>query len=156
LPDYTNSEYPFMEPYCKTYEVRWSDMDPNRHLRHSVYNDYAAHTRVSMFGDYGLSISEIAKEGLGPILFREETRFYKEIQLSEIITVKCAIQKIRKDGSRWSFIHNIYKEDNSLAAEITVEGAWLDLKLRKLGQPTEEMMKVINAFPKSEDFRWQD
>ena len=60
--------------YSKTYEVRWADMDPNRHLRHSVYLDYAAQTRVALFSDYGLPIDEIAKMGLGPILFREKIK----------------------------------------------------------------------------------
>ena len=144
-----------MKEYSKTYEVLWADMDPNRHMRHSIYNDYAAHTRVAMFADYGLSISKIAEVGLGPILFREETRFFKEIHLSETITVKCAVKKMRKDGSRWSFMHTIHKEDESKAAEILVDGAWLDLKRRKVGTPTEQMMSVLNSFPKTEDFEWE-
>lgn len=145
-----------MDQYSKTYEVTWADMDPNRHMRHSVYNDYAAHTRVAMFSDHGFSISRIADQGLGPILFREETRFQKEIRLSEVITVKCAVKKMREDGSRWTFLHEIFKENKEKAADIIVDGAWLDLNRRKLGTPTEEMMKVINTFPRTEDFRWMD
>ena len=76
-----------MEPYTKTYEVIWANMDPNRHMRHSVYNDYAAQTRVTMFSDFGLSMQAISAMGLGPILFREETKFFREIALSEEITV---------------------------------------------------------------------
>lgn len=145
-----------MKEYSKTYEVIWADMDPNRHMRHSVYNDYAAQTRVAMFADFGLPITKIAEDGLGPILFREETRFFKEIHLSEIITVKCAVKGMKKDGSRWSFLHEILKENQVKAAEIIVDGAWLDLNLRKVGIPTEEMMKVIKAFPRTADFRWKD
>ncbi len=145
-----------MDQYSKTYEVTWADLDPNRHMRHSVYNDYAAHTRVAMFADHGFSISRIAEQGLGPILFREETRFQKEIRLSEVITVKCAVKKMREDGSRWTFLHEIFKENKEKAADIIVDGAWLDLNRRKLGTPTEEMMKVINTFPRTEDFKWMD
>lgn len=144
------------EKYSKTYEARWSDIDPNRHLRHSVYNDYAAHTRVAMFGDFGLSIPEIAKQGLGPILFREETRFFKEIHMSEVITVKCALKKMRRDGSRWTFQHELYKEGGTKAAEIIVDGAWLDLERRTLGTPSEAMMDTITTFPRTEDFTWED
>lgn len=143
-----------MDRYTKTYEVIWADMDPNRHMRHSVYNDYAAQTRVAMFKDFGFSIEEFAQIGLGPILFREETSFLKEIVLSEEITVSCQVKRMRKDGTRWTFLHEISKEDRQKAAEITVDGAWLDLKKRKLGTPSEGMLEVIHRFPRTSDFEW--
>lgn len=143
-----------MKQYSKTYEATWADMDPNRHMRHSVYNDYAAQTRVAMFKDFGLPIEEFAKMGLGPILFREETTFLKEIALSEQITVTCVLNQMKTDGSRWTFLHEIFKEDGNKAAEIIVDGAWLDLKERKLGNPNDKMLDVINNFPRSDDFEW--
>ena len=131
-------------------------MDPNRHMRHSVYNDYAAQTRVSMFADFDLSLNEISHLGFGPILFREETKFLREIDLLETIEVTCALTAMRADGSRWSFHHEIFKngEDDIKAAQIYVDGAWLDLKSRKLGTPTPKLKKVMNRFPKSPDFEW--
>jgi len=144
-----------MDTFRKTYEVIWADMDPNRHMRHSVYNDYATQTRVSLFQENGLPLDKVARWGLGPILFREETKFFKEIHLSEKITVTCAISKMQKDGTRWTFFHEIFKEDGIKAAELTVAGAWLDLDTRKLGEPPKEMLEVINGFPRTADFRWQ-
>ena len=76
-----------MHDYSKTYEVRWADMDPNRHLRHSVYLDYAAQTRVALFSDYGLPMDNIAKLGLGPVLFREEIKYVREVNSREEVTV---------------------------------------------------------------------
>lgn len=144
-----------MQKYSKTFEVTWADMDPNRHMRHSVYNDYAAQTRIGMFADYGLSITEIGRLGFGPILFREETEFLREINLLEIITVNCALTTMRRDGSRWGFLHEIYKEgeDGIKAAQIVVEGAWLNLDSRKLGT-LPQLREVMNRFPKTENFEW--
>jgi acyl-CoA thioester hydrolase len=142
------------DSYYKTFEVIWADMDPNRHMRHSVYNDYAAQTRVAMFQDFGLPMNQIANLGLGPILFREETKFLKEINLSEKITVTCQVEAMRQDGSRWTFLHEIVKQTDEKAAKIIVEGAWLNLDKRKLGTPPPEMLKVIKKFPRSEHFNW--
>lgn len=130
-------------------------MDPNNHLRHSVYNDYAAQTRVGMFSDFGLSILEISRKGYGPILFREEIIFLKEIHLMEIITVTCALTKMRNDGARWSFSHEIFKggKDGVKAAQLNVDGAWLNLNSRKLGT-IPEVSEVMNRFPKTTDFEW--
>lgn len=143
-----------MSDYSKTYEVIWADIDANRHLRHSAYNDYAAQTRVSLFADYGLSLDHIANFGLGPVLFREETTFLKEVNLSDKLTVTCALQAMRRDGSRWTYRHVMYRGDGVKAAVIIVDGAWLDLESRKLGTPTKEMIEIINTFPRTEDFRW--
>lgn len=142
--------------YSKSYEATWANIDPNQHMRHSVYNDYAAQTRVAMFGDFGFPITKVADLKLGPILFREETKFFKEIGLSEQITVTAQVDSMRRDGSRWTFIHNIFKENGKKAAEIIVDGAWLDLETRKLGTPTEELLNVTLQFPRSETFRWMD
>ncbi|MBS0012326.1 MAG: thioesterase family protein [Bacteroidales bacterium] len=145
-----------MQVYSKTYEVTWADMDPNRHMRHSVYNDYAAQTRVGMFSDFDLSITEIGRLGFGPVLFREETKFLREINLLEIITVTCVLTTMRRDGSRWSFLHEIFKEgeEGIKAAQIAVDGAWLNLDSRKLGTPTPELREVMNRFPKTTNFEW--
>nr|WP_299046804.1 thioesterase family protein [uncultured Polaribacter sp.] len=29
-----------------SFNTKWSDFDPNRHMRHTAYNDYAAEVRV--------------------------------------------------------------------------------------------------------------
>jgi acyl-CoA thioester hydrolase len=123
-------------------------------MRHSVYNDYAAQTRVAMFKDYGLSMEEIAIMGLGPILFSEETKFLKEIRLSEQITVNCTVLSMSKDGSRWTFQHEIFKDNNQKAAVITVKGAWLDLDERSLAIPPEKLQKIIFQLPKADEFTW--
>lgn len=143
-----------MDHYSKTFEIRWADIDPNRHMRHTAYNDYAAQARVGIFNDLGLTMEDIAKMGLGPILFREETKFFREVNLFEKITVNCLVKGMRKDGSKWSILHEIYKEDGVKAAGITVDGAWLDLKNRKIGKPTTGLLDVMLQFPRAEDFEW--
>lgn len=144
-----------MQAYSKTFEVTWADMDPNRHMRHSVYNDYAAQSRVAMFSDFDLPVTDIGRLGFGPVLFREETKFLREINLLEIITVTCALKTMRRDGSRWSFQHEIFKggEDGIKAAQINVDGAWLNLDSRNLGT-IPELRKVMKRFPKTANFEW--
>ena len=67
--------------YKVSFLTRWSDFDPNNHLRHSAYNDYAAESRVRLFTKYGLSLQEFNKLHIGPVLFQEKTNFLKEIFL---------------------------------------------------------------------------
>lgn len=139
-----------------TYKVRWADVDANGHLRHSAYADFCAHARVEMLEELGLSMPAMRKLAIGPILFREELVYKREIGLSEEVSISTELQRARKDASRWSFKHSMYKQDGVLACEVFVEGAWLDLKTRKLGGIPESYSKQMLDLPKTEDFAWEE
>jgi acyl-CoA thioester hydrolase len=140
------------KPLTKEFEVKWADLDPNRHMRHSAYNDYAAHMRVKFFEEAGLTISKMEELRMGPILFREETKFYSEVGMQGNITMTAALLKARDDGSRWSFIHEMYRADGIHAATVIVDGAWLDLDKRKLYTPPSEIGELFLSMPKTEGF----
>lgn len=143
-----------MSSYVKTVEVRWSDLDPNFHLRHSVYYDYGAYCRIAFLEAHGLSSAFMAQNHLGPILFREECVFRKEIKLGDVVTIDLHLLKAREDQSRWSIRHHIYKNGDTLAAVITVEGAWINTQLRKLSAPPEQVLHVFNNMPRAVEFDW--
>ena len=136
-----------------TFNTKWSDFDPNRHMRHTAYNDYAAEVRVRFFQEHGLSISEFAKLNIGPVLFKEETSFLKEIHIGENITVKMELEGVSKGIERWRFNHQIFNEKGKLAAEIKVYGAWIDLIKRKLTAPPQKFATIFEDLPKSSNFK---
>ncbi|SDW51272.1 acyl-CoA thioester hydrolase [Lutibacter oricola] len=135
------------------FNTKWSDFDPNRHMRHTAYNDYAAEVRVRFFQEHGLSINEFAKLNIGPILFKEETSFLKEIHIGENINVQMELEGVSKGIERWRFNHQIFNKDGVLAAEIKVYGAWIDLYKRKLTTPPVEFVKIFADLPKTENFK---
>ncbi|MDF2189991.1 acyl-CoA thioesterase [Paraflavitalea sp. CAU 1676] len=143
-----------MSSYVKPVEVRWADLDPNFHLRHSVYYDYGAYCRIAFLEAHGLTAASMAQFHFGPILFREECVFKKEIRLGDEVTIDLHLTKAREDQSRWSIRHHIYKKGDILAAVITVDGAWIDTQLRKLAAPPEQILHVFNNMPRAEDFEW--
>ena len=136
-----------------SFNTKWSDFDPNRHMRHTAYNDYAAEVRVRFFQEHGLSINEFAKLNIGPILFKEETSFLKEIHISENITVNMELEGVSKEIERWRFTHQIFNKDNALAAEIKVYGAWIDLMKRKLTVPPTKFVQIFQDLPKTDNFK---
>jgi len=133
-----------------SYRTRWADMDPNGHMRHSAYADYAADQRVVTLGRAGFSLQQFAALRIGPILFREETRYLKEISIGEEIRVDSKLAQLNEDGSRWTIVHGIYKADGRLAATVTVDGAWLDLGRRKLTVPPAELTEMMRDMPRYE------
>jgi acyl-CoA thioester hydrolase len=93
-----------------------------------------------------------AELAIGPILFREDTRFMKEIGMSETIRVTAELGGLSADGSRWRIIHTIYKADGRMAATVAVDGAWLDLRQRKLTVPPAEMVEAFQHVSRHETY----
>jgi len=144
-----------MEKYSKTMQIRWSDIDQNRHLRHSVYYDFGALVRIAFLSEMGLTTKKLEELAIGPILFREEAIFRKEIKLEDTVTVNVELTKMNHDFSRWSLRHNFHKEDGMLAAVVTMDGAWIDLKTRKLTTPGAFVQSVFDSFPKSDNLKME-
>lgn len=143
-----------MEKFQMDVQLRWSDLDPNFHLRHSVYYDWGALCRITFLNQHGLTADVMTRLNLGPILFREECVFRKEVRSGDAVSIDVKLLKARTDFSRWSFQHRILKSETTVAALLTVDGAWLNTALRKLATPPEEIKAVFEAMPKSEEFAW--
>jgi acyl-CoA thioester hydrolase len=144
-----------VEKYIRNPEVRWSDLDPNFHLRHSVYYDYGAYCRVCFLEEFGLTGAIMQQLHFGPILFREEAIFRREIKMGDKISMDLQLTRSRKDFSRWSITHQLFKNENTLAAVINVDGAWINTVERKLAKPPQQIVEVFDKMPRVEGFVWQ-
>ncbi|HNP07693.1 MAG TPA: acyl-CoA thioesterase [Cyclobacteriaceae bacterium] len=143
-----------MKKFIVPIQIRWSDIDQNRHLRHSAYYDYGATVRMKFLNEGGLTTKKMEELQVGPILFREEALFKREVTLEDKITVDVEICSAREDYSRWSLRHNFLKADGTVAAIINMDGAFLDLTKRKLTQPPDFVKEIFRSFQKSSDFKF--
>jgi len=147
---------PLMEKFIKAIQLRWSDLDPNFHLRHSVYYDWGAFCRIEFLNEFGLTTEVMQRLHFGPILFREECVFKKEIRQGDKITIDLKLLKSKRNYSRWSIQHIIMKNADIVSAILTVDGAWINTIERRLAQPPPEAEKVFSQMPVDEDFQWLD
>lgn len=145
-----------MSAYQQAVEVRWSDLDPNFHLRHSVYYDWGAYVRLSYLNEEGITPMFLLQRQVGPILFREECVFKREVVFGDKVDLNIQLLKSRRDASRWTMRHEVWKNGDTLAAVITIDGAWLDTAKRKLAIPPKEILDLYERFPKSEGFVWEE
>jgi acyl-CoA thioester hydrolase len=141
-----------MQKFSLPIQVRWSDIDQNRHLRHSAYYDYGATVRIACFSEHGLTNLKFEELHIGPILFREEAIFKREIKFEDKITVDMTVTKATSDYSRWSIRHHFFKDDGTLCAVLNLDGAWIDIVKRKLAVPDEFILSIFQDFPKADDF----
>ena len=142
-----------MALFSKKISIRWADIDPNFHLRHSAYYDLGSQQRIEILETLGLTLQVMKEEGFGPILFREECVFKKEILLSDRVAITTQLEKGNEDGSRWTIRHEFVAEDNKVCAILTLDGAWIDTKKRRLLSPMPQIVTdVYAAFPQAGHF----
>ncbi len=132
--------------------VMWAQIDANQHMRHSAYADFGAQARMALLNKLGLPADIFLKNNRGPILFREELVYIKEINMNETISVSCELVKSKKDGSKWTIKHHIFNSKQEISAIITVDGAWIDLNKRKIAALPENMLHLFMGIPKSDGF----
>lgn len=134
-------------------QVIWAQIDANRHLRHSAYADLCAQARSNMLMEVGLPLDQIAERNIGPVLFREELIYLREIHLNDVVKVRVMMCKYNTANSRFSFLHEIYRSDNTKCAAVTVDGAWMDIVKRKLTILPKEWQTIVERLPKSDDYQ---
>ncbi len=147
-----NSDKSSIIYFKKSFEVRWADVDPNMHMRHTAYQEYTDQTRVSLFNKYGLTFHRFRELNIGPILFGVDTRFHRELFLNEIMTINVKLLYCTADARKWGIRHQILKENGDLATTIAVDGSWIDLKQRRVATPPPEVREFYMRLEKCEDF----
>lgn len=141
-----------MDTYHKEIEIRWADLDPNFHVLHSRYYDFGAFCRMAFFVENGVTPQLMQELKFGPIIFREECIFKREIAFGDSVTINFSLTKVTHDLGRWSMVHELWKNKDTLAAIITLDGAWLDTERRKLTLPPERFRNLFDNAPKAEGF----
>ena len=141
-----------MQSFSTKAEVRWADLDPNFHVLHSKYFDFGAYCRMCFLIQNGITVPLMQQYHIGPIIFREECLYKKEIKFGDEVSITLKLHKLSEDYRKWTMVHELLINSNTLAAEITVDGAWMDTKLRKVSAPPEEFKKGFDTIPKTDNF----
>ena len=139
--------------YKKQFEIRWSDVDANRHLANSAYVNFMSHTRVTFFEEHGFSLNKLSKFDISPVVFHEHIYYFKEAFLGTPITVSLEISGLSEDGMLFKMDHNFYNPKGENLASCELLGAWINLKTRTLTGLPEHLLKEMQELPKSTDYK---
>lgn len=138
--------------YTKEFEVRWNDIDANRHLANSAYINYMSHTRLSYMLENGFGQNDMVRHNIGPVVFYEHMFYFKEVFPGKPITVSLQLKGLSESGTYFSFLHNFYDHKGRNIARCEMMGGWIDLKERKLRDLPEELYTNLNSLSKTDDF----
>lgn len=139
--------------YLKDFEIRWNDIDANRHLANKAYIEFAAHTRMSFLTEKGFDQRILGKFNIGPVVFYEHIYYFKEVFYGRPVRVSLEISGLSKDGKFFEFRHKYYDYKGRNFAQCEMMGAWMDLNTRKLIALPDEIHQLLDAVERPEDFK---
>ena len=135
-----------MSVYYHQFEVRWSDIDANRHLANSSYVEYCAQTRMAFMAKHKMGLKELNRWGIGPVILHEKFSFFKEIYMDQIVYVSLEIGGFSHDGAIYQFLHKFYLPDGTHCATAEATGVWIDMMLRKSTAQPDDIIEVLNQY----------
>lgn len=136
----------------KTFHVGWANVDFNGHLGNTSFMDLAVDVRMFFFAENGFSIAEFQRQRFGPVIFKDEIEYYKEMYLLDQIRITFQGAALSKDASRFKIRNEFFREDGKLAARLNTNGGWLDLDKRKLIVPPQNLADAMQSLARTEDF----
>ena len=139
--------------YLKEFEVRWSDVDANRHLANSAYINFMGHTRMAYLLDLGFDHKVMVENQIGPVVFYEHMYYFKEVFAGKPIKVSLEVMGLDEDGRFFEFHHNFYDSNGKNVAHCEMMGAWMSLESRQLTRLSQELLERFQQVEKPEGFR---
>ncbi|EAR03010.1 acyl-CoA thioesterase [Maribacter sp. HTCC2170] len=139
--------------FQKEFEVRWSDVDANRHLANSAYINFMSHTRMAYLMQLGFDHKVMAVNKIGPVVFYEHMYYFKEVFPGKPVKVSLEVAGLSEDGCFFEFHHNFYDSKGRNVAHCEMMGAWMSLETRQLTPLSGELLGRFSSENKTEDFR---
>ncbi len=139
-------------PYIKDYQVLWSDLDGNMHMKNTSYLEYASNIRMTYFFDMGFPPKRMLTMGVGPVAVKDEILYIREIQLMETFKVSLQLDGLSDDQTRMRLINQFINEKGVIFGKVTSDGVWFNLLQRKVMPPPEEIKELMLKLPRSETY----
>ncbi|WP_424003336.1 acyl-CoA thioesterase [Maribacter sp. IgM3_T14_3] len=139
--------------YTKDFEVRWSDIDANRHLANSAYVNLMSHTRMAFLMEQGFDQKTMVTYKIGPVAFYEHMYYFKEAFLGNQVKVSLEIMGLSEDGKFFEFHHNFYNDKGENIARCEMMGAWISLETRRLTGLAIELRSKFSDIEKAASFK---
>jgi len=139
-------------PFLKQFTVGWGDLDSNNHMRNTAYLDVAGTARFTFFKENGFSPSRFRELNFGPVVFKDEVEYMRELMLLETFTVNFLQDGMNQSGSVFRIMNEFFNPQGERVALVKTHGAWFDLAKRKIQPPPDELLAVMRSLPKTSTY----
>jgi len=118
-------------------------IDQNGHVGEAGYLSIAIDALWEFNKDIGTS-QKFLELSCAPVTFSSQIDYLKEVFEHEEIEFKIEKLTPPEDKRKWVRKIQIFKSTGELAVKILADGAWFDLKTRKITTPPNEIMEIFD------------
>ena len=116
-------------------------MDANGHVNNMYYQSYFDQARIEAFEQAGLSIAELRARGIGPVIFKAELDYRRELKHPDSITITTRV--VERHRSRGVLAQQIESDrTGEIVCTARFHGIFMDLKA---GRPIPFPMELMNG-----------
>jgi len=142
-------------PPLTRFVVGWAATDANAHMRSTAYLEAAIDSRVDYLQRNGWPMARFHARRIGPILLSDEVAYRRELRMGDVATIDLELAGSSLDGARFRLRNTIRRsDDHRISATVLSNCAFVDLDQRQLILPPAELVDVLSALPRTED--WVD
>lgn len=120
-------------------DVRWSDLDPYRHLNHAAYLSYCESARIDALDTVGFGMKRLTELGWQIVIVAIEAKFVAPALEGMRVEVETEVVQLGRVRSTW---HQRMTHGEDLLFEANVTAAFTDLA----GRPRRGPEGFVEAF----------
>ena len=113
-------------------DVRWSDLDPYRHVNHAAYLAYCETARIAFLDEIGFPMSRLEDDGYRIVVVGIDARWLVPIVEGMRPTVVTVVGELGRVRSTW---HQSIVDDDVTCFTAAVSAAFVDLEGRPCRAP---------------------
>lgn len=122
--------------------VLWSQLDSNGHVNNGVYQFYFDEARMKALEERGFALSEMRKEKIGPVMYRSELDYKKQLHHPDTVLIKTYIKKMEK--ARGVMVQELYrKSDGELVCYAEFHCIFMDFAKNRPWKIPETKLKSL-------------
>ncbi len=130
-------------------KVRWNELDANGHVNNMYYQSYFDQARIEAFEQAGLSIAALRERGIGPVIFKAELDYKRELKHPDSITISTWVEEHRR--SRGVLAQQIESDrTGEIVCRARFHGVFMDLAA---GRPLPFPQELTNGAAILPDYR---
>lgn len=131
-----------MEIFKYNFKVLESHLDTFGHVNNATYLQLFEEARWDFITERGWGLKEVQERACGPVILELNLKFKREVKNREIITVESQCGD-HLNKLVMTMHQKMNKENGDVAAILNLNVGLMDLKARKLIEPTAEWLKAV-------------
>lgn len=136
----------------KSFHIRWSDLDANRHVANLSYFSFTVECRVAFLAEHGFGQDKLMEHNLGPVVLSEQMSYLRELLPGETVYVDIELLGYSEDKHFYKFSHTLFNSQGKMSAYSELLFAWIDLTTRKIVVPPPHLLDLLEKMPHNERF----